>query len=68
MSSMAWLITFLPASFHIHPKLDAFVKKRRDTLAKDGLVDWAFAEAIAFGDAFAREPRFRASRMNQLME
>ena len=42
-------ITFLPASFHIHPKLDGFVKKRRDTLANDGLVDWAFAEAIAFG-------------------
>jgi 2-oxoglutarate decarboxylase len=42
-------ITFLPASFHIHPKLDGFVKKRRDTLAKDGPVDWAFAEAIAFG-------------------
>jgi multifunctional 2-oxoglutarate metabolism enzyme len=42
-------ITFLPSSFHIHPKLDGFVKKRRETLAKDGQVDWAFAEAIAFG-------------------
>jgi multifunctional 2-oxoglutarate metabolism enzyme len=42
-------ITFLPSSFHIHPKLDGFVKKRRETLAKDGPVDWAFAEAIAFG-------------------
>jgi multifunctional 2-oxoglutarate metabolism enzyme len=42
-------ITFLPSSFHIHAKLDGFVKKRRETLAKDGPVDWAFAEAIAFG-------------------
>ncbi|HTA44721.1 MAG TPA: multifunctional oxoglutarate decarboxylase/oxoglutarate dehydrogenase thiamine pyrophosphate-binding subunit/dihydrolipoyllysine-residue succinyltransferase subunit [Bryobacteraceae bacterium] len=42
-------ITFLPSSFHIHPKLDNFVKRRRETLAKDGPVDWAFAEAIAFG-------------------
>jgi 2-oxoglutarate dehydrogenase E1 component len=42
-------ITFLPASFHIHQKLDGFVRKRRDTLAKDGPVDWAYAEAIAFG-------------------
>jgi multifunctional 2-oxoglutarate metabolism enzyme len=42
-------ITFLPSSFHIHPKLDGFVKKRRETLANDGPVDWAFAEAIAFG-------------------
>ncbi len=42
-------IAFLPSSFHIHPKLDGFVKKRRETLAKDGPVDWAFAEAVAFG-------------------
>jgi 2-oxoglutarate dehydrogenase E1 component len=42
-------ITFLPGSFHIHPKLEGFIKKRRDTLAKDGPVDWAYAEAIAFG-------------------
>jgi multifunctional 2-oxoglutarate metabolism enzyme len=42
-------ITFLPPSFHIHPKLDGFVRKRRETLAKGGTVDWAFAEAIAFG-------------------
>ncbi|MGD1072304.1 MAG: multifunctional oxoglutarate decarboxylase/oxoglutarate dehydrogenase thiamine pyrophosphate-binding subunit/dihydrolipoyllysine-residue succinyltransferase subunit, partial [Bryobacteraceae bacterium] len=42
-------ITFLPAAFHLHPKLEGFVKKRRETLAKDGPVDWAFAEAIAFG-------------------
>jgi 2-oxoglutarate decarboxylase len=42
-------MTTLPPSFHIHPKLDGFVKKRRDALAKDGAVDWAFAEAIAYG-------------------
>ncbi|MEP6717317.1 MAG: multifunctional oxoglutarate decarboxylase/oxoglutarate dehydrogenase thiamine pyrophosphate-binding subunit/dihydrolipoyllysine-residue succinyltransferase subunit, partial [Terriglobia bacterium] len=42
-------ITFLPPSFHLHPKLEGFVKKRRDTLANDGPVDWAYAEAIAFG-------------------
>ncbi len=47
-------ITFLPASFHIHPKLDGFVKKRRETLANDGPVDWAFAEAIAFGSLVLR--------------
>jgi 2-oxoglutarate decarboxylase len=42
-------ITYLPASFRVHPKLETFIRKRRETLAKDGLVDWAFAEAIAFG-------------------
>jgi 2-oxoglutarate dehydrogenase E1 component len=42
-------ITFLPASFHLHPKLEGFIRKRRETLAGNGAVDWAFAEAIAFG-------------------
>ncbi len=42
-------ITTLPEGFHLHPKLDSFVKKRRDALATNGAVDWAFAEAIAFG-------------------
>jgi 2-oxoglutarate decarboxylase len=42
-------ITTIPASFPIHPKLEGFVRKRRDALASDGLIDWAYAEAIAFG-------------------
>jgi 2-oxoglutarate decarboxylase len=54
-------ITFLPASFHIHPKLDGFVKKRRETLAKDGPVDWAFAEAIAFGSLVLEDIPVRLS-------
>jgi 2-oxoglutarate decarboxylase len=54
-------ITFLPASFHIHPKLDGFVKKRRDTLAKDGPVDWAYAEAIAFGSLVLEDVPVRLS-------
>ncbi|MDP9055135.1 MAG: 2-oxoglutarate dehydrogenase E1 component, partial [Acidobacteriota bacterium] len=54
-------ITFLPSSFHIHPKLDGFVKKRRDTLAKDGPVDWAFAEAIAFGSLVLEDVPVRLS-------
>jgi multifunctional 2-oxoglutarate metabolism enzyme len=41
--------TFLPASFHLHPKLEGFIRKRRETLARNGPVDWAYAEAIAFG-------------------
>jgi len=42
-------ITFLPSSFHIHPKLEGFIRKRRETLLKDGPIDWAYAEALAFG-------------------
>ncbi|HWF08440.1 MAG TPA: multifunctional oxoglutarate decarboxylase/oxoglutarate dehydrogenase thiamine pyrophosphate-binding subunit/dihydrolipoyllysine-residue succinyltransferase subunit [Bryobacteraceae bacterium] len=54
-------ITYLPSSFHIHPKLDAFVKKRRETLAKDGPVDWAYAEAIAFGSLVLEDVPVRLS-------
>ena len=54
-------ITFLPAFFHIHPKLDGFVKKRRETLKNDGPVDWAFAEAIAFGSLVLEDMPVRLS-------
>jgi 2-oxoglutarate dehydrogenase E1 component len=47
-------ITHLPETFHLHPKLEGFIRKRREILAayKQGNaapIDWAFAEAIAFG-------------------
>jgi len=42
-------ITTLPETFHLHPKLNKFIESRRDLLNKDVKIDWAFAEAIAFG-------------------
>jgi 2-oxoglutarate dehydrogenase E1 component len=43
-------ILLVPPGFHVHPKLDAnFLKKRRETFARNGTMDWAYAEAIAFG-------------------
>jgi 2-oxoglutarate dehydrogenase E1 component len=42
-------ITHFPENFHLHPKLRGFVDKRQDVLAKDGPIDWAFGEALAFG-------------------
>ncbi|MEP7362475.1 MAG: multifunctional oxoglutarate decarboxylase/oxoglutarate dehydrogenase thiamine pyrophosphate-binding subunit/dihydrolipoyllysine-residue succinyltransferase subunit [Acidobacteriota bacterium] len=41
-------ITIMPAEFHLHPKLKGFLEKRRETL-KGGPVDWALAEALAYG-------------------
>ena len=41
--------TRFPETFHLHPKLEGFIKKRRDALANNGTLDWAFAEAVAFG-------------------
>jgi len=42
-------ITSFPANFHLHPKLQGFVNKRHEALEKDVHIDWAFAEALAFG-------------------
>lgn len=42
-------ITTLPENFHLHPKLKKFIEYRRAFLTGDEKVDWAFAEALAFG-------------------
>jgi 2-oxoglutarate dehydrogenase E1 component len=42
-------ITSFPEDFHLHPKLRGFVDRRRDVVAKNTSVDWAFGEALAFG-------------------
>ena len=39
----------VPQGFELHPKLAAFVKKRAELLEGKGDVDWATAEALAFG-------------------
>jgi 2-oxoglutarate dehydrogenase E1 component len=54
-------ITTVPAGFHTHPKLEGFLKKRRDGLEKDGPIDWAFAEAIAFGSLVLQGTAVRLS-------
>lgn len=41
-------ITTFPAGFHLHPKLRGFIERRREAL-RGGPVDWALAEAVAFG-------------------
>ncbi len=42
-------ITDFPPTFHLHPKLKGFVEKRKEAFAKNGPIDWAFGEALAFG-------------------
>jgi multifunctional 2-oxoglutarate metabolism enzyme len=42
-------ITQFPENFHLHPKLRAFVEKRRDAIGKQTAIDWAFGEALAYG-------------------
>jgi 2-oxoglutarate dehydrogenase E1 component len=42
-------ITDFPPTFHLHPKLKGFIEKRKEAFAKNGSIDWAFGEALAFG-------------------
>ena len=42
------VLTNLPDGFRLHPKLTDFIEKRKTAL-DTGTVDWALAEALAFG-------------------
>ncbi len=42
-------LTAVPGGFHIHRKLLQIVRAKRETLAQKHVLDWAFAEALAFG-------------------
>ncbi len=49
LKEVARAICTLPAGFHLHPKLESFMAKRRELLERDVPIDWAYAEALAFG-------------------
>lgn len=42
-------ITELPGDFHLHPKLKKFIELRKSILNTNSTIDWALAEALAFG-------------------
>jgi 2-oxoglutarate dehydrogenase E1 component len=42
-------LTAFPDDFHLHPKLRSFVERRKAAFGNAGPIDWAFAEAFAFG-------------------
>ncbi|MBX6363179.1 MAG: 2-oxoglutarate dehydrogenase E1 component [Gemmatimonadetes bacterium] len=42
-----------PSDFHVHPKLARQLERRAKVLAADGPIDWAHAEALAFGSLLA---------------
>jgi 2-oxoglutarate dehydrogenase E1 component len=49
LREIAARITTVPDGFHIHAKLKRIIDEKTVRLAKDGTVDWAFAESLAFG-------------------
>jgi 2-oxoglutarate decarboxylase len=42
-------LTRLPADFRLHPKLRGFIERRSQAFRAGGPIDWALAEALAFG-------------------
>jgi 2-oxoglutarate dehydrogenase E1 component len=49
LREIARKITVQPPGFHIHPKLKRIIDEKSARLQRDGTVDWAFAESLAFG-------------------
>ena len=41
--------TAFAPDFHLHPKLQAYVDRRREVIKSGGPVDWALGETLAFG-------------------
>jgi 2-oxoglutarate dehydrogenase E1 component len=39
----------VPGGFHVHPKLASLLERRRKVIAENAPIDWALAEALAFG-------------------
>lgn len=46
---IAGVLTAEPPDFSMHPKLKRIVEQKRKAFFEKGTMDWAFAEAIAFG-------------------
>jgi 2-oxoglutarate dehydrogenase E1 component len=42
-------ITSFPPEFHLHPKLEKLVERRREARRGGPVIDWALAETLAFG-------------------
>jgi 2-oxoglutarate dehydrogenase E1 component len=53
-------ITTFPAGFQVHPKLEGFLRKRREVL-RGAPLDWATAETLAFGSLVLERTPVRLS-------
>lgn len=56
------VLTEIPGDFNVHPTLaKRFIPRRIEALAQGGPIDWAFAEALAFGSLLLEETPVRLS-------
>jgi 2-oxoglutarate dehydrogenase E1 component len=51
----------VPGGFHIHPKLASLLERRRKVIAENSPIDWALAEALAFGSLVSEGTPVRLS-------
>jgi 2-oxoglutarate dehydrogenase E1 component len=49
LAQIAEALAAVPAEFEVHPKLRTLLDRRRKVVAENGPIDWATAEALAFG-------------------
>jgi multifunctional 2-oxoglutarate metabolism enzyme len=49
LRKVALRLSTVPENFRLHPKLAAFITKRRELADGHPEIDWSFAEALAFG-------------------
>jgi 2-oxoglutarate dehydrogenase E1 component len=49
LTQITMALTTFPEDFHVHRKLVSFIEKRRHAVDGGGEIEWAFAEALAFG-------------------
>jgi len=61
LSQITMALTTFPEDFHVHKKLASFFEKRREAIDQGSNIDWAFAEALAFGTLVAEGTPVRLS-------
>ena len=49
LAQITLALTTFPQDFHVHRKLASFFERRREAIDQGRDIDWAFAEALAFG-------------------
>jgi 2-oxoglutarate dehydrogenase E1 component len=49
LAQIAERIATVPSGFHVHAKLARLLERRAKAIAEDSPIDWALAEALAFG-------------------
>ncbi len=54
-------ITGFPENFALNPKLNKHINKRKELLTGNAYIDWAFAEALAFGTLLLEKTPVRLS-------